>query len=561
MGVAQPALLFFILASIYVLLDIVRVPFFLESFTNTALVTLIVLLLCSLALERSQIIHFLSKKIISKNQSFSLLRLMGISSFLSAFINNTAVVAAFLGTVLQQKNIAPSKLLIPLSYASILGGITTLIGTSTNLVINSFLIKANLEPLSMFSFSLVGIPVAIGAMVVIYFNRNSFPDNGRAFDNKGESYFLTAQVEAGYEYLGKAIKESGLTNLDGLYLIEIIRSERLISPVSQNEPLLEGDKLVFVGKIDNFQLLQPSKHLTLLGGNASDLLTSNLVEVVISNQSELLYKTLQAVDFNSRFHAGVVAIRRGDKKLTGQLDKIPLRVGDALVLAVDQHFFRQRSNDRNFHIISHGQNNNSTPLNRSKSILVGVGFLLVILLATFEILSLFKGLLILLGLFLFSGCLDLSDLQRRFPFDLFLLIGSALVISNALEQTGGAQLLGQTMLKIAPSDNAYVLLIMIFLLTYLLTEIITNNAAAALAIPIALQTAQSLNVSYLPFVMTVAFAASACFVIPFGYQTHLMVFSSGGYKVKDFVKIGWKIAICYAFLVFLLIPIVFPFYP
>lgn len=560
LNIVPAALAFFALATLYLLLDIVNTSEFLQGFTNPALVTLIILLLCSLAVERSLLIQYLSRKIISTNEPRSLLRLMGITSFLSAFMNNTAVVASFLGTISRQKNIPPSRLLIPLSYASILGGIITLIGTSTNLVVNSFLVRADLPPLQMFTFTTVGVPIAFSCMILLYFLRHRLPSTTpHTITEDGEAYFLTAEVGKDCKHIGKSINQSGLGSLEGLYLIEIVRDGRLISPVSHREPLRADDQLVFTGTIENVQLLQPYQHLTLLGGSASDLLRSNLVEVIISNESELLYKTLEAVDFNSRFHAGVVGIRRGNKRLRGQLNRIPLRIGDALLLATDDTFFHQRANDRNFHILDKTNQASLITLSKPKSQLVTFSFIAVILAAALNILSLFKGLFILLGLFLYTGCLDISDLRRRFPFDLFLIIGSALIVSAALEKTGGARMLGEYFIALSLNDNPYLSLIIIYLITYCLTEIITNNAAAALCVPLAIQTANALGVSYVPYVMTVAFGASACFIMPFGYQTHLMVYTPASYTMRDFFRIGWPIALCYGVLVCLLVPMIFPF--
>lgn len=561
MNIVPAALAFFVLASVFLIFNIVSVPEFLSTFSNSALITLVLLLLCSLAVEKSVFIQYLSKKIISDNEKISFFRLTFITSILSAFINNTAVVASFLGVVSRQTTIAPSRLLIPLSYASIFGGITTLIGTSTNLVVNSFVTKAGLPPLGMFTFTGVGMLVAGLSLAALYFKRNSLPYNPPQSTDESDNYFLTVRVEAESDLIGKTVRSSKLGELDGLYLLEIVRADRLISPVSRREVILAGDQIVFTGSVENVHLLQPFQNVTLLGGDsASQLLKSNLVEVIISNESELLYTTLEAVNFNERFSASVVGIRRGNKRLTGYLNRIPLRTGDALLLAVSDNFFHLRSNETNFHLLDKPHQNSQRILSVKKSVFVMLAFLLVIILSAFELVPLFKGLIVLLGALLAGDCLRLSDLRWRFPFDLIFVIGSALVLSIGLENSGAAAMIGQAMMRILPENNAYLSFVVIFLMTVMMTEIITNNAAAALSMPLALQTAESLQVSYLPFVVGICFAASACFMIPFGYQTHLMVYTPGRYTVKNYLRTGWAVSLAYMLAALVLIPIFFPFH-
>ena len=484
-------------------------------------------------------------------------RLMGSTAVLSAFLNNTAVVAAFLGAITRQQGIAPSRLLIPLSYASILGGITTLVGTSTNLVVNSFHLNASGSELGMFQFSLVGIPVALITLAVLLWRANALPHHRPEDTEEKLSYFLAADVEAESPMIGQSIEQNGLRSLDGLYLLEIERQGRLISPVAPDEQLQADDTLVFTGEVSKVQALQRFPGLNLFGHQADNLLATNLVEVVISHESELAGKTLQDVDFRSMFSAGVVGIRRGDKRLEGQLGKIPLRVGDCLLLAVSADFRQHRNLDRNFHLLSGSFTR--PQLNRKESLITLGGFAAVISLAAANWLPLFHGLLILLGALLLLKVISMAELRRRFPFELWLIIGSALAIAQALENSGAAALLAGGMQTIFSGYGIYAAFIGCYLLTLLLTETVTNNAAAALAFPIAWSTAQAFGADPLPFVMAVAYGASACFLIPFGYQTHLMVYSPGRYKITDFLKIGLPVSLTYSAAVLLITPLVFPF--
>ena len=553
-GRVNPAVAFFTLAATFMLGGLVSTEAFLASFTNPALATLVVLLLVSAVIERSPLLHHLSGKILVGDEKRAFLRLTSISTLLSAFMNNTAVVSTFLVTLTRQQKIAPSRLLIPLSYASILGGITTLIGTSTNLVVNSFVESAGLPPLRMFQFSAVGIPVALACLAVLYWRMHALPANRNSSQDLKNTYFITAAVLPEADIAGKSIAESGLKRLDGLYLVEIRRDNYLISPVAPQERIRPGDQLVFSGAIDHIGGLQAIRGLNILGEQASDLLASNLIEAVIAHESDLVYRTLQEIDFRGRFNAGVVGIRRGNKRLTGNLANTILHVGDSLILAVGENF---RAAPGQFHILS--ESHTPPRLNSRQGNRAIAGFLLAILLETLNLLPLLHGLLILLGACLLAGYTSLRELKQRIPFELITIIGSAIAIAKAMDNSGAAQLIGACVQHLFHDSGTWAAFAGIYLMTLVTTEIITNNAAAALAIPVALSTAQAMHASPTPFVMAVAYGASACFILPFGYQTHLMVYSPGCYTMRDYLRTGIPVSLTYSALVLLLTPLVFPF--
>ncbi|MGM0927699.1 MAG: SLC13 family permease [Pseudomonadota bacterium] len=556
-GVVRPAIAFVGLAGVYLLLGLVDTATLLQQYTNPALATLLLLLLVSLALERTPLLDWLSHRLLTGSEKSATARLMGASAVLSAFLNNTAVVAAFLGAISRQKRIAPSRLLIPLSYASILGGMTTLVGTSTNLVVNSFALGSGGFELGMFQFSLVGVPVALLTFGVLLWRARKLPAHPPEDTAEKLSYFLAADLEAGSEMVGKSIEQNQLRSLEGLYLLELEREGRLISPVGPEEILQAGDTLVFTGEVGKVQALQRFPGLNLFGHQADDLLATNLVEVVISHESELSGQTLQEVDFRSMFNAGVVGIRRGGKRLEGQLGQIPLRVGDCLVLAVGSDFRQHRNIERNFHLLSGSFKR--PQLKRTESVLTLAGFTAVIGLAALEWLPLFHGLLLLMAGLVAGKVLSPAELRRRFPFELWMIIGSALAIAQGLESSGAAALLAQGMQTLFAGYGIYAAFVGCYLMTLLLTETVTNNAAAALAFPVAWTTAQAFGADPMPFIMAVAYGASACFLIPYGYQTHLMVYSPGRYKISDFLKTGLPVSLTYSAGVLLLTPLVFPF--
>lgn len=556
-GRIQPAVLFPVWAAGYYLFGLIGQNHFLANFSNPALVTLVLLLLVSLVLERSPLLDRLSGALMKGRPGTAALRLSAFVSPLSAFLNNTAVVGAMLGMITRQKVIPASKLLIPLSYASIFGGVTTLVGTSTNLVVNSFAVGAGLAPLGMFQFAWVGVPLALVCIGMLAFCVRWLPSHENDSQASGQAYFLEARVRIDAPLVGRTIEQNHMRRLDGLFLAEIVRDGRLISPVGPNEIILAGDVLIFSGETQKVQALQAFDGLDVFGMQADRLLGANLVEIVISSESELPGQTLRDVDFRTMFDAAVVGIRRGSRQLTGQLGQIPLRIGDSLLLAVGPDFWHHRNLDRNFHVLD---NSLLRPRLSSRQNLIALGgFGGVIMLSTIGALPLLNGLLILLALFLFIGLLNLADLRRRLPYELIMVIGSALGIAQALETSGAAALVADFIRESFAAYGPMGALVGVYLITLVLTELVTNNAAAALAFPVALSSAKAFGVDPTPFVMVVAYGASACFMLPFGYQTHLMVYTPGRYRLTDFLRIGLPVSLVYALCVLVLVPIVFPF--
>jgi di/tricarboxylate transporter len=544
-GRTKPAVAFSAAAVLCYLLGWVEQATFLGGYTNSALASLLLLLLLTPALELSALMGLVHRNVFKSSEKATLLRLTTVTMALSAFMNNTAVVAGMLSAIKQQAKFAPSRLLIPLSYASILGGITTLVGTSTNLVVNSLVVQAGMPSLGMFDFMWVGLPVALvcgGALLVV---SRWLPHNSTNSRAASLQFLMEATVRSNSALVGKTIDENGLRGLDGLYLLEIMRTGHLISPVSPSEVIQAGDHLVFVGERSKMQTLRNFDGLELFGTQMpNDLLQSNLVEVVVAPHSELVNKTPKEVDFRALFDAAVMGVRRGDLQLQGQIGRIPLQAGDSLLLAVGSDFKNNEGLARNFYILN--REGMKSPLTPLQNVLTLGGFGLVIGASVMGWLPLLNGLLVLMGVLLATGVLQAQELRRHFPFNLWLMVGGALTLAAALSSTGAADLLAKALAVLMDGHGLLGALVGVYVLTWVLTEMVTNNAAAALAFPVALSAANALGVDPLPFVMVVAYAASACFLMPFGYQTHLMVYSAGGYKVTDFVKVGWLVSVVYA---------------
>jgi di/tricarboxylate transporter len=550
------SLLFTIWAGGYYLVGLISETTLLSSYANPALTTLVLLLLVSLVFERSAVLDRVTLKLLSGRETLASLKLMVVTASFSAFLNNTAVVGTLLGSISRQKVIPPSRLLIPLSYAAIFGGITTLVGTSTNLVVNSLAMGSGLPALGMFQLAWVGVPVALVCIAVLSVCAHWLPSHDQDVRENSQSYFLEARVLPGSNLVGRSIQDNGLRQLHGLFLLEIERASRLISPVGPDQVLESEDILLFTGEVEKLQALQGIGGLEFFGARSESLLSSNLVEVIVSSESELANKTLRDVDFRTMFDAGVVGIRRGDRRLTGQLGRIPLKVGDSLLLAVGPDFALHRNLDRNFHLL--GRSWVRQQLSGLQSAVALGSFGLVIAGSAAGYFGLLPGLILLLCLFLAARLVSLAELRRRFPFELMMVIGSSLALASGLESSGAAQLIATVMRTLFDGYGVYGALIGVYFLTLVLTELISNNAAAALVFPIALATARTFGVEPAAFVLIVVYGASASFLIPFGYQTHLMVMTPGRYRTVDFLRMGVPVSLAYSAVVLLLTPVFFP---
>ncbi|MGY5449813.1 SLC13 family permease [Agarivorans sp. MS3-6] len=524
------------------------------SVANPGLLTLVLLMLCSIALEKTRLLRLVASSIIKPSLKETWFRLYSVTVLASAALNNTAVVATLLAPIRNNPNHSASKLLLPLSYAAILGGTLTLIGTSTNLIVNSLLIDASGVSLGFFDFTLIGLVAVIACGVTLAFSSRFLPDNDTE-EVDFHSYFIDAKVQADSGLIGKSVEENGLRHLESLFLVEIVRHSKLISPVAPDEVLEAGDRLVFSGDITKLMQLNQFSGLQMFA-DSNGLLGSNLTEVVIRPESMLNGKSLKSAGFRAQFDAAVVAIRRDGQRVSGKLGDVVLQAGDFLVLAVGGDFKSRNNLSKNFIVVS-GVEAESRLSGFREWIAIG-GFFTAVALAAVGVVPLFKVMFLLLGILLFSGCLTPSELLRRFPKEIWLIVAAALTLSQALHNSGLVLLLESGFGHISDPKWMMLSLLVIYLLTWLLTELVTNNAAAALMFPIAYGFAIAVDANPMTFTMIVAFAASASFVSPYGYQTNLMVYNAGRYKLIDFFKVGFPVALVYAAVVLTLVPMMFP---
>lgn len=527
----------------------------LNNAVNPGLVTLVLLVLCSFTFERTSVLRRLSSTLINGSKVTSTLRTLLSAALASAFMNNTAVVASLINTIKNNKLINPGKLLLPLSFVSILGGTLTLVGTSTNLLVNSLYIEQGNQSLNFFDFTLVGLCALVVCFILILIRLPSLPTiTKEALATK--EYLVEAEVTSSSKLIGRTIEENGLRNLDSLFLIEVVRRGRLISPVKPEEYLEPGDKLIFTGDISKVLTLQQFDGLSLFA-EQDGLLRDNLTEVVIKPDSAVIGKSLKSAGFRARFDSAVVAIRREGGTLSGKLGEIVIQSGDFLVLAVGKDFSSRTNLSKNFFILSGHQPDNMLYGWRDK--LVVFGFIATIAASVLTSFTLLKCLFFYIALLIFTGCLTVNEMKRRFPLEIWMIVLSALTLATAMENSGVSLLLANTVESFLHGHSVFFVFAVVFVLTVIITELVTNNAAAALMFPIAYNMALGLGVNPLPFVMAIAFAASGSFISPYGYQTNVMVFNAGNYRLADFVKFGLPVSMTYATVVLVMIPIVFPF--
>lgn len=486
---------------------------------------------------------------------------------LSAFLNNTPVVAMFIPVVMEwcrRLRISPSRMLIPLSYASIFGGTCTLIGTSTNLVVNTmYQTRYQNDGLGMFEITKIGVPCAIvGVAYLILFSHRLLPGRKtmeEVFENPRE-YTLELEVSPKSPLAGNSIEKSGLRHLPGAYLAELMRDGQIVSAVSPSEILEEGDQLVFVGNIDSMRSLYSQQGLQPAPEQLFKLDTPRhqrcLVEAVVSHTCPLVGKTIREGRFRNVYNAVVIAVARNGERLHGKIGDVRIRAGDLLLIESHAGFIPRQKDSHDFYLVSGVEN--STPRRFEKApwafaILGGM-----VLLAAMGWMTMLQSALLAAGAMLMLRCCTMTQARRSIEWNVLIVIAAALGLGAALEQTGAASAIAGLMLGVV-KDQPHVALVMVYLVTMFFTEIITNNAAAVLVFPIAMSLAEGLGVSSMPFVTCIMVAASASFATPIGYQTNLMVYGPGGYRFGDYLRIGIPLNMLFGAVTILLAPLIWPF--
>jgi len=541
----------------------------LGGFSNDGMATVAVLYIVVTGLRQTGALNWISQQVLGvpKRQTTALLRLTVPVMGLSAFLNNTPVVAMFIPVVsdwCRKLRVSPSKMMIPLSYASIFGGLCTLIGTSTNLVVSGLLVEATDHPgLRLFDITAVGLPCAIAGLVFLFLaQRWLLPSRKPVMGDRDDvrQYTVEMVVAPRSPLAEKTVEQAGLRHLPGLYLAEIVRHQQIIPAVSPQEVLREGDQLVFVGIVDSILDLHRLRGLQPATDQVFKLDTPRtercLIEAVVSNTCPLVGRTIREGQFRTQYNAVVLAVARNGQRLKGKIGDIRLQAGDTLLLETHPKFLERQRVSSDFYLVSGLPN--SEPLRHEKAPIAIGALLLMVVLAGFGWFSMLKAAVLAAIIMLVAGCCSPVHALRSIEWSVLMVIAAALGISEAMQVTGAAGAIAETFLGVA-GDNPWIALAVVYGITTLLTEIITNNAAAALMFPIALSVAQSLSVNIMPFIIAIMIGASASFSTPIGYQTNLMVYGPGGYKFTDFARIGVPLNLLFWSITVAIAPLVYPF--
>jgi len=541
----------------------------LAGMSNEGMVTVGVLFIVAQALSETGVVSWISHSMLGRPKSARVaqLRLMAPVAAFSTILNNTPVVAMMIPAVrdwAKRNNLPVSQLMIPLSYAAIVGGTCTLIGTSTNLVVNGMLLHSLPEQaLGMFDLAWVGLPCVLLVIgFTILTSRRLLPSSKGKAERFGDTrqYIVEMMVDDSSPMIGQSIEEAGLRQLPAMFLIEIVRDERLMTVVSPKEILMAGDRLIFAGDVRSVVDLKNFHGLRLAEDQAFKLGENNLsrclAEVVISPNFPHLGRMVRDMKFRNNYGAAIIAISRNGEQLKGRIGDLELEPGDTLLLEAYEDFVPNQRYSRDFLLVSAIEN--SRPVRHEHRFRAGFIMVAMVLVVAFGWLSMLKAAFLAAGLLVATRCIRAADARRSVDWQILLVIAASIALGGSLESTGAAAVIAGEIVGVA-AGSPIATLIAIFVVTTLFSAVISNLAAAVIVFPIALAASQQLEVSMLPFAVTLMMAASASFATPIGYQTNLMVYGPGDYRFSDFFKIGVPLTVLVGVTTILIVPLVWPF--
>ncbi|WP_196137776.1 SLC13 family permease [Aliikangiella sp. G2MR2-5] len=485
-------------------------------------------------------------------------------SALSSVMNNTPIVAALLPGIsswCRSNQWSKRGFLLPLSYAAIMGGTCTVIGSSTNLLIFGFLQQSsNSEKLGFFDLGLVGLPITIfGILFLVLFTKRILgeDDSSRKQAEKTREYTVEMIVAKNGPLEGKTIEQANLRKLKGLYLIEIIRGDLILAAVSPSTKLSGGDRLVFTGKVTSISDLINVEGLKVAEDQvfklANDTGKATMVEVVVGASNPLAGKTVKQVGFRKQYNAVIIAVLREGERIDKKIGDIRLERGDTLLMLARRSFIEQYRYSKDFLLVHASHELSIRPSSkRAYAFFFTVGFIIAAASGLIPVVVAAMAAALLMVLF---GCISLELAKKSIDLQVLLTIGSAYGIGAAMTEGGSAQLIAQALVNTVGS-SPFGLLVATYFLTVILTELITNNAAAVLSYSLISSVVIALGYNIVPYAVAIMIAASASFISPLGYQTNLMVYSAGRYQFKDYIKLGIPLSIISALISLGLIPVI-----
>ncbi len=524
-----------------------------SGFANEGLLTVAFLYVVVAGLRQSGVVARVATRLLGRADSVfeAQLRVVGPVTALSAFVNNTPLVAVYLplvSSLARRSGVAPSQLFLPLSYAAILGGVCTLIGTSTNVVVNGLILDYNragagppLTPFGMFTLSPVGVPVAVaGLAYILLAGRRFLPARAASHTREDErrNYMVALRADPGAAVVGLGLEAAGLRHLSGLFLAHIERQHDVLHAVGPDEIVRANDVLVFVGVRASVVELHQIPGLVPVAWDpaAGARHDHRLIEAVISPSSPMLGQTIRDGGFRTMYGGVIVAVHRHGERLAGKIGDIRLRAGDAVLIEAPPGFNARHEHSTAFHLVS-GPDGPLLPRHHRVWLAAGI-FAAFVLLSAAGWMATLTAAMLAAGAMLVLGCTDLTVARQTVDWPVLVVIAAGIGVGKAVELSGLAAVVSAGVIGLTAGGGPVWLLAGVYGLTWALTSVLSNTAAAVLVFPVALRAAQASGVAFEPLAMAIAIAASCEFTTPIGYQTNLMVQGPGGYRLGDYLRFG-----------------------
>jgi len=552
--ILRPSVSFLLAVLIFTITGILDTEHVLAGFSNSSIAVIILLIVITAAIRKNYRVELIFDLVFKKAKTYRnfLIRMMAQVAILSALINNTAVVALMTPYVYnygRKNNIAPSKLLIPLSYATIMGGMLTLIGTSTTLVLNGFITEAGLNELRFNDLIIIGSAVTItGILFIVFLGYKLLPNHTDTLQNFSENkrkYLIETWLQDQSPLISKTVMDAGLRNLQGVYLVEIQRQGKMISPITPHEIIQKDDILFFAGDTTNIMDLINEQKGLILPEKASDYHQdkTDVIEAVVAGFSSIIGKTVKESNFRNRYDAAIIAIHRNGERISGKIGDIEINPGDVLLLYAGKDFGNRVELYKDIYVINKVRE--IADPGRKKYYAIGLILLGSIVLLITKGLALFPSLLIIFTIMVGFGLISVQDIRRELDFNLIGILVFSLAIGQAMIISGAGVMVADWLIGLLSPFGRTAILIGLILITNLMTSLIGNVGAISITFPIALGIGQSMGIDATPYFLGIAYSASAAFITPFSYQTNLLVYGPGGYNLKDFVRIGVPVTLIY----------------
>ncbi|MCP4038310.1 MAG: SLC13 family permease [bacterium] len=540
------------------------------GFANPAMATVAALFVLSAAMRETGALEMTLGRLFgkAKNELGGMVRTLPALAGLSGFLNNAPIVAMMTPLVIdwcRRQRIAPSRLLIPLSYSTILGSSCTIIGTSVTLMVVGLVAQSDdMEPMTLFEVAPVGIPIAfVGLLYLFFVAPRILPERTDPASEVGQhrrEYTVSMLVEDDCQLINQSIEDAGLRDLPGLFLFEIHRGEDTITNVGPVEVIRAGDILIFAGVVSTIVDLQRIRGLVPIDDEEAPVRGTHqhrLTEAVISRSSPLVGRTLKNANFRTIYNAAVIAVHRNGERVPGKLGEILLNAGDTLVFQASSNFAERHKNSPDFYLVSEVADSHSPA--HDKAWIAIVVFVVMVVFAATEVLPIAIGAFVAGGVLVATRCITGAMARKSVQIHVLVVIAAGLGIASAIEKTGAATAIAHLLVSQAEVFGPLAILATVYVLTNLMAEMLHHNASAAIMYPIAVAAAHEAGVDPRSFVIAVAMGAQLSFSSPVAYQTHLLVYGPGGYRFADFVKVGLPLNLICATIALFVIPRVWPF--